>query len=95
MEQEENKDAFKVVWKRKIEKDIAKMPDKMQKRFHDLVADIRKSGPIRTNWANFSSLGKNLYHCHIGYSWVVCWRREEDTIVVEVYYVGSRESAPY
>ena len=92
---EEKKDKFKVIWKRKIDKQIAKMPVKIQDKFHDLVSDIRKSGPVQRGWANFSDLGKDLYHCHLGYSWVACWTAKKDTVIVEVYYVGSRESAPY
>ena len=91
----EEEGKYKVIWKRKIDKQIAKMPVAMQNRFNDLVADIRKSGPVQTDWANFSSLGKDLYHCHLGYSWVACWRCEKNTVIVEVFYAGSRENAPY
>ena len=31
----------------------------------------------------------------LAYHWVACWRNENGSIVVEVYYVGSREDAPY
>ncbi|MCR4715166.1 MAG: hypothetical protein K5751_12420 [Treponemataceae bacterium] len=99
MEQElntgEKKNKYRVIWKRKIEKQIAKMPEKMQNKFYELVSDIRRTGPIQKSWPNFSDLGKDLYHCHLGYSWVACWTAEKNEIIVEVYYVGSREQAPY
>ena len=94
-EKEETKDKYRVIWKRKVDKQIAKMPAKVQDKFHDLVCDIRKSGPVQKEWANFSDLGKDLYHCHLNYSWVACWTAKRNEIVVEVYYVGSREQAPY
>lgn len=52
-------------------------------------------GPIRREWAHFSKLGENEYHCHLSYKWVACWRYEKESIIIEVYYAGSRENAPY
>ena len=46
-------------------------------------------------WKNYSKLGKNKYHCHLNYRHVACWTAEKETITIEVYYVGSREKAPY
>ena len=71
------------------------MPVVEQKKFKGLVNDIRNEGPIQSGWPNFSKLGKSEYHCHISYKWVACWRNEKNTIIVEVYYAGSRENAPY
>ena len=86
---------YRVEWKKRVAKQIAKCPVAIQKKFFKLVSDLTKTGAIQSKWKNFSSLGGNLYHCHLDYSWVACWKWEKDTIVVEVYYVGSRESAPY
>jgi hypothetical protein len=36
-----------------------------------------------------------LYHCHLSYRYVACWTWRKKEIVIEVYYVGSRENAPY
>jgi len=72
-----------------------KMPVKEQKLFANLVEDLELKGPIRTEWPNFSKLGKNEYHCHLSYSWVACWREEGQQMEIEVYYAGSREKAPY
>jgi len=71
------------------------MPEKEQKRFANLVEDLVQKGPIRSEWRNFSKLGNNEYHCHLSCSWVACWRVEQDYMVIEVYYAGSREKAPY
>ena len=56
---------------------------------------IKQNGAIRKNWQNFSALGKNKYHCHLKYSWVACWIWEKGNFIVEIYYAGSRENAPY
>ena len=89
------KEKYRVVWKRKIEKRLRKCPKYVQQRFWVLVSDIRSNGPVQKDWSNFSALGKNLYHCHLDYSWVAVWYCENDSIIVEVTYVGSREDAPY
>ena len=38
------------------------MPLKEQKRFANLVEDLERKGPIRSEWRNFSQLGRNEYH---------------------------------
>jgi len=76
-------------------KTMAKAPVDIQKRFASLIADLEESGPIRTDWRNFSALSANTYHCHLSYSWVACWLWEKGTLLVEVYYAGSREDSPY
>ncbi len=40
-------------------------------------------------------LSADQHHCHLARKWVACWRMEEGTIEIEVYYAGSRENAPY
>lgn len=48
-----------VTWRRKIDKQIARMPLLEQKKFKLLVNDIKNKGAIQPGWRNFSSLGKN------------------------------------
>ena len=60
-----------------------------------LVDAIKKNGPVQPSFRNYSKLSKNEYHCHLDYHWVACWKCENEKYIVEVYYVGSRESAPY
>lgn len=79
----------------KAKKAVRKMPEDVQDRFTLLVEDIKANGALRTNWQNFSDLGGNTYHCHLKYHWVACWTWKKGTFVVEVYYAGSRENAPY
>ena len=71
------------------------MPLLIQKKLFALAANLKETGPIRQDWPNFSEIGKNEYHCHLSHKWVACWRYEKKSIIIEVYYVGSRENAPY
>ena len=60
-----------------------------------LKRDLEHSGPVRTDWPNYSKLSKTEYHCHLNHHYVACWTVMKETITIEVYYVGSRENAPY
>ncbi len=71
------------------------MPKKTQERMTVLLKDLRNKGPERFEWLNYGNLNDNLYHCHLAYKWVACWKHEKNTIIIEVYYAGSRENAPY
>lgn len=66
-----------------------------QVRFELLIEDLRDNGPVQPRWPNYSKLSDTEYHCHLSYKWVAAWRHEKNTIVIEVYYAGSRENAPY
>ena len=86
---------YEVVFKKKVLRGLQKLPIWVQKKVALLIADLRDKGPEQPRWQNYSKLSKNEYHCHLGTSWVACWRHEKHTITIEVYYVGSREKAPY
>ncbi|MBD3393359.1 MAG: hypothetical protein GF418_14625 [Chitinivibrionales bacterium] len=87
---------FKVLVSRRVLKKIAKLPQKVQNRFDILYGVLQKSGPAGPHdWQKYSKLSEHEYHCHLTYHYVACWRHEKKSIIVEVYYVGSREDAPY
>jgi hypothetical protein len=86
---------WRVLFRRKVEKSVRKMPRNEQVVLANLVEDLQRKGPIRTEWRNFSRLSRNEYHCHLSYSWVACWRVEQEVLEIEVYYAGSRENASY
>jgi mRNA-degrading endonuclease RelE of RelBE toxin-antitoxin system len=87
---------YSILLKKAVQKNIRKLPVSVQDRFEALVVALRDKGPAGPHgWANYSKLGENEYHCHITYRYVACWRHEKDTIIIEVYYAGSRENAPY
>jgi mRNA-degrading endonuclease RelE of RelBE toxin-antitoxin system len=87
--------SYEVRIKRKVERGLSKLPRDVQKLLYLLVVELQADGPIQKTWRNFSPLADGRYHCHLNYRYVACWTCRKDEIVIEVYYVGSREKAPY
>jgi hypothetical protein len=87
--------SYEIRIRRNIEKALTRLPLNAQKLFFLLVEDLKADGPIQKSWSNFSAIGKNKYHCHLNYSYVSCWTWIKGSKEIEVYYVGSREKAPY
>ena len=76
------------------------LPAQIQEVLGRLVKEIETRGPVRGNWANYSKLGKGQHHCHLNKmgrpTYVACWEvKDKESRLVEVYYVGTREKAPY
>ncbi len=86
---------YNVVIKNKVLKSVSNMPKEQQIRFALLVDSLKNDGPFRTEFPNYNPLGENEFHCHLSHKWVACWKWVKDTILIEVYYAGSRENAPY
>ncbi len=92
---------WKVTIKRSILKEIKKLPIDVADKMGALVREIESFGPLRYNWKNFSKLkGRgDCYHCHIKSgrpTFVVCWEVTDKEIrIIEVYYAGTHENAPY
>ncbi len=87
---------YDVVFKKKIAEELRKLPLWTQKKMVLLVRDLKESGPEQSKWQNYySRLSETEYHCHLGTSWVACWRNYPETLTIEVYYVGCREKAPF
>ena len=86
---------YEVIIRKKVLKTIQKMPISIQMKLENLLEDLHAKGPYRSEWPNYSKLRKNEYHCHLSNKWVACWYYEKDTVIIEVYYAGSRENAPY
>jgi mRNA-degrading endonuclease RelE of RelBE toxin-antitoxin system len=83
--------AYKVIIGRKVLRKLPKLPEVVQKRFDLLYEVLHRQGPAGPHqWHNYGKLGENEYHCHLNYSYVACWRHEKKTIIIEVYYAGSR-----
>ena len=86
---------WKVTVKKKQIKHLKKLPVKVQDLFEMLILDLEEDGPVQAGWSNYSKLGADTFHCHLNYSYVACWTADKRNITIEVYYVGSRENAPY
>ena len=91
--------AWTVQWKKKVEKQLIALPEAVILQFRGLVRELQTAGPVRGNWKNYSKLGPGQHHCHIKTgrpTYVVCWMVvDKNTEIVEVYYVGTHEKAPY
>ena len=80
---------------KKATKGVEKLPLRAVDALARLICDLRDFGPIQPKYSHFSKIGNGCFHCHLGIHWVVCWKTDGTGGSVEVYYVGSRESAPY
>jgi len=86
---------YQIKIKRRLLKKLESLPRKVQDALFELVEDLKERGPVQPKWPNYSKLNRHDYHCHLNYHYVACWRNEKKIIIIEVYYVGSRENAPY
>jgi mRNA-degrading endonuclease RelE of RelBE toxin-antitoxin system len=86
---------FTVLIKKKVVRDAEKMPAPIQRKLAALIEALEERGPILPGWPNYGKLEKNVYHCHLSHKWVACWYCEDNSVIIEVYYAGSRENAPY
>ena len=90
-----------MVFSKKALKQKESLPQPIQEILAALVIDIESGGPVRGDWANYSKLSElGSHHCHLNKrgrpTFVACWRAENKIIhIVEVYYAGTREKAPY
>ena len=86
---------YEVKIKKKVSRGLKKLPTNVKKLLFLLIEDLKADGAIQKSWNNFSPLGDGKYHCHLNYRYVACWKWRQGEIEIEVYYVGSREKAPY
>jgi hypothetical protein len=87
---------WSVTIQKHVLKRVWKMPRREQEKLDALVRDLRAEGPVLPHWPNYSRLSPTRYHCHLSYKWVAFWVVEYDTLrLIEIYYAGSREDAPY
>ncbi len=93
---------------KKVNKGVKKLPEGIQFRLLALIKKMELYGPYLETWsktekAKFKNYGKlegheNKYHCHLKKgrpTYVVCWEVHANVILVEFYYVGTHEKAPY
>ena len=93
-------DSWQVVFTKKSAKQVAAVPEAIRLLLNVLRRDIEISGPVRGEWPNYSKLGPTRHHCHLKKrgrpTYVACWEVVDRTVrIVEFYYVGTRERAPY
>lgn len=82
-----------------------RMSLKLQMQLDVLEKEIEVAGPVRKNWSHYRPLVKRAgiptgsHHCHIKSgkpTYVVCWYVVDvKQKIVEIFYVGTHENAPY
>lgn len=77
------------------------LPKKTAASFALLFLELKNIGPYRSDWPNYTKM-KNRdedYHCHIEKgrpTYVACWKiSDKKNKIIEVYYAGTHEKAPY
>jgi mRNA-degrading endonuclease RelE of RelBE toxin-antitoxin system len=84
---------------KKAQKQLAQLPWLVENAFTELAEDLEAFGPIQPHWSHFGRLkgkARNQFHCHIKdgrTTYVACWEEIEGRI--EVYFIGTHETAPY
>lgn len=84
------------------DKQAIKLSKKAQTQLYLLFKDFINKGPAVPDWPNYGKLqGKkgDKRHCHLQKgkpTYVCCWEViDKKQKIIEVYYVGTHEKAPY
>ena len=89
---------WKVLIRRRAEKQALQLPRPVLAALYELMVRIRQAGPVRGEWPNYSKLPGNRHHCHLKKgrpTYVAVWTENKNTITVEIVYAGTHEKAPY
>lgn len=85
-------------------KQLAKLSENVRLVAQLLTEDLKYKGPAPgKEWPNYSKLNgrknKDRRHCHLMKgrpTYVACWEvSDHNEKLIEVYYVGTHEKAPY
>ena len=94
---------WKVRIQTKVGKKIKKLPISVQSSVLLLMRDLEQNGPATgggwKNYGKFKGVVGDKRHCHLSKgrpTYVCCWEIIDKEIkLMEVYYVGTHEKAPY
>lgn len=95
---------WKVVLTKKTAKQLQKLPVYVRSTLLFLVKDLEAHGPATSGlWKNYCKFqgisNADKRHCHIikgRPTYVCCWEVTNNKLkIIEVYYVGTHEKAPY
>jgi len=97
--------SWQVRLKPKVRKDLdnrKRIPLSIKNSALYLIINLEEHGPA-VNWPNYGKLknqglGIDRRHCHLQKgrpTWVACWEVDSQNKLIEVYYVGTHEKAPY
>lgn len=88
---------------RTADKQAAKLNKNVLYMLRLLFEDLANKGPALADWPNYGKLrgekGDDKRHCHLQKgrpTYVCCWEViDKKRKIIEVYYVGTHEKAPY
>lgn len=94
---------WEVVIARKAVKQVEILDERIFLALQVLVENLRASGPAPGgHWRNYGKLHgpkqEDKRHCHLSKgnpTYVCCWEVIKSKNLIEVYYVGTHEKAPY
>lgn len=96
---------WSVLLTNKARKSANELPVKVKLQLGFLIQELEKTGPHLPNWSHYRPLKKmpgipeDSFHCHIKSgrpTYVVCWQLKNKKIkIIEIFYVGTHEKAPY
>lgn len=87
----------------RVVKQIKNLPEPVRATLFLLIRDLEINGPATSGiWKNYSKLkgmSGDKRHCHIASgrpTYVCCWEVADKQLkIMEVYYAGTHEKAPY
>ena len=87
----------------KVDKQAKKLNNAVLLTLRSLLAELKIRGPALPDWPNYGKLhnkkGYDKRHCHLQKgkpTYVCCWQVINKQLrIIEVYYVGTHEKAPY
>lgn len=92
---------WQVSFSKNAKKQLTRLPKNVMDATLFLAREIEMLGPLRHNWKNFGKLrgSEDRYHCHVKQgkpTYVACWEIKDKKVkIIEVYYAGTHEGAPY
>lgn len=94
---------WKVQFTNKAAKQVRQLDERVVLALQVLVDNLKTNGPAPgKHWHNYGKLhGKrqeDKRHCHLikgNPTYVCCWEVNKLENLIEVYYVGTHEKAPY
>ncbi len=96
-----------VVWTvhstKTVDKQLVTLDKKILLMLRMLVRELASEGPALPNWPHYGKLqskkNRDARHCHLKKgkpTYVCCWEViDKKRKIIEVYYVGTHEKAPY
>jgi hypothetical protein len=84
-------------------KQVEKLSEEVLAALRLLVEDLCTQGAAVPEWPNYGKLygrlSQDKRHCHLikgRPTWVCCWQVVDKNVkIMEIYYIGTHENAPY